>query len=146
MVESIKEYQQMNGVWVLKVFCKPTRKFPNGYFYAPSEAIDLVQKYSWYLKQVKDRFQVMAHTGSDYCQKTILFHKELFKFYQGYDWNGDIDHISLVEIDNTDDNLNAILHQQNAFNKFTKGYVYCNRDKNFQPCIMRMKPAFYRTG
>ena len=136
MVESIKEYQQVNGVCILKVFLKPTKKFPNGYFYTPSEAIDLVQKYTWCLHQHRNRVQVVAHTGSDYCRKIILFHKELFRFYQGYDWQEDIDHINLIEFDNTDGNLNAILHQQNLYNTFVRGYIYGNNQGTFRPKVV----------
>lgn len=136
-VLKIEEYRQQNGVLILKVFCKPTKRFLNGgYFYVPAEAVSLVQKYNWYLDQSRNRVVVMAITGSDYCRKGILFHKELFKFYQGYDWNGDIEHINMIEYDNTDNNLNAVTRQQNGFNKLTKGYFYNNRDKNFQPQIV----------
>ena len=135
MIESIQEYQQMNGVSILKVFLKPTAKFPNGYFYAPSEAIELVQKYNWCLSQQGNRVDVRAHTGSDYCWKTILFHKELFKFYQGYDWQDEIDHLNLIEFDNTDQNLNAVTNQQNKYNTYTKGYSYRNDYGRFQPQI-----------
>lgn len=144
MVESIKEYKQLNGVSILKVFLKPTAKFPNGgYFYAPAEAIDLVQKYSWCLKQQGNGVYVVAHTYSDYCRKIILLHKELFKFYQGYDWQEDIDHINLIEFDNTDDNLNATTSSQNKYNKFTKGYVYNNEWRHFQPHIMINSKQYY---
>lgn len=136
MVERIEEYKQMNGVCILKVFLKPTKKFPNGYFYAPSEAIELVKKYNWLLHQVGNRVAIIAHAGSGYYDKTIYFHKELFKFYQGYDWQEEIDHISLVEIDNVDDNLNAVTRQQNGFNRFTKGYSYDNNRGHFQPQIV----------
>lgn len=126
MVERIEEYKQVNGVFILKVFLKPTAKYPMGYFYAPSEAIELVQKYNWYLHQSGNRIEVIASVYDGYCQKIIYFHKELFKFYQGYNWSEDIDHQNHIEFDNTDNNLNAVTHQQNLFNKFTKGYSYRN--------------------
>lgn len=135
MVEQIEQYKQMNGVWILKVILKPTTKFPSGYFYAPAEAVSLVQKYTWHLHQAGNRVEVVAVIGSGHCQKTIYFHKELFKFYQGYDWQEDIEHISLVEFDNTDDNLNAVTRQQNGFNKFGIGYFYHNDLGHFQPKI-----------
>ena len=134
-VQKIEEFQQKNGIYILKVICEPTSKFPNGFFYAPAEAFDLVQKYTWCLKQAGNRVYVIAHTGSDYCRKTILFHKELFKFYQGYDWNGDIDHLSHIEFENTDETLNAISHQQIRYNMFTRGYSYSNDCGYFQPRI-----------
>lgn len=34
-----------------------------------------------------------------------------------------IDHINMVEIDNTDENLNVVTNQQNSLNKFTRGYI-----------------------
>ena len=135
-VLKIEEYKQMNGVLILKVFLKPTKKFSNGYFYAPAEAIDLVQKYTWYLHQDGNRVRVVANAVSDYSSKTILFHKELFKFYQGYGWQDDIDHINMIEFDNTDNNLNAVSRQQNQFNHFTKGYSYDNDWGTFRPKII----------
>lgn len=145
MVEGIKEYRQYNGVCILKVYLKPTRKFPEGrnYFYAPAEALSLVQRYTWCLRQEGNRVCVIAHTRSDYCWKTILFHKELFKFYQGYDWNGDIDHINHIELDNTDQNLNAVLRHQNNYNKFTRGYFYNNDLCYFQPLVHINSKTYY---
>ena len=143
MVESIQEYRQVSGVCVLKVFLKPTKNFPNGYFYAPSEAVELVKKYSWHLAKDRNRVYVEAGIGSNYYKTIILFHKELFKFYQGYDWNGDIDHLNLIEFDNTDNNLNAVLRQQNQYNRFTKGYRYHNRDKYFQPRVCINSKEYY---
>ena len=142
-VQKIEEFQQKNGIYILKVICKPTSKFPNGFFYAPAEAFDLVQKYTWFLNQSGNRVYVIANLRNGHYMKIIYFHKELFKFYQGYDWNGDIDHQNHVEFDNTDDNLNAVSHQQNQFNHFTKGYSYRNRDKNFQPCIRLNSKIYY---
>lgn len=144
MVERIEQYRQVNGVWILKVFLKPTKKFPNGgYFYSPAEAIDLVQRYNWLLHQEGNGVRVMATIGSNYCQKGIFFHKELFKFYQGYDWSGDIDHINMVEIDNTDNNLNVVSRQQNLYNKFTKSYSYRNDYGTFQPIIRVNSKPYY---
>ena len=134
-VQKIEEFQQKNGIYILKVICKPTSKFPNGFFYAPAEAFDLVQKYTWCLNQQGNGVYVIANTGSDYFRKTICFHKELFKFYQGYDWEDEIDHINMIEFDNTDNNLNAVLHLQNHYNHFTKGYNYDNNWGTFRPCV-----------
>ena len=136
-VQKIEEYRQADGVLILKVYCKPTVKFPEGrnFFYSPAEAISLVQKYSWGLAQHRNGVQVIASTVSNYCQKTIYFHKELFKFYQGYNWQDEIDHINMVEFDNTDQNLNAVTSSQNGFNRPTKGYSYRNDYGTFQPQI-----------
>lgn len=133
-VSKIEEYRQQNGVCILKVFLKPTKKFPNGFFYAPSEALSLVKKYDWYLKQSGNGVYVVAHAVSVY-DKNKYFHKELFKFYQGYDWQEDIEHINMIEFDNTDNNLNAVSRQQNNYNKFTKGYNYRNDCSGFQPLV-----------
>lgn len=137
MVERIEEYKQVNGVSILKVYLKPTKKFPEGnnFFYSPAEAISLVQRYNWFLHQAGNGVAIIAHAGNGYCDKTIYFHKELFKFYQGYNWQEEIDHISLVEFDNTDNNLNAVTRQQNGFNRFTKSYSYNNNRGHFQPRI-----------
>lgn len=133
-VAKIEEYRQQNGVDILKVYCKPTAKFPErrSFFYAPAEAIDLVNKYTWCLcTQGKNRVYVIARVnGSDYYDEygfrhydTIIFHIKLFEFYNNYKWQGDIDHRDMVEIDNADQNLNAVTHQQNQFNHFTRGYL-----------------------
>lgn len=123
-VERIEQYRQLNGVDILKVILKPTTKFPNGYFFAPAEAVDLVNSFTWGLHTRNDRVEVVA-TLRDFClQKTLYFHKELFKLYRGYDWQGDIDHINIVEIDNIDQNLNAVSHKKNGQNTFSRGYRY----------------------
>lgn len=138
-VERIEEYRQKNGVDILKVYCKPTDKFPEGmnFFYAPAEAIDLVNKYSWRLHNSHSGVYVNAHDNNTYKRDIIQFHRKLFEFYQGYVWQGLIDHISHYEIDNTDENLNAVTRSQNGQNNFSRGYSlpasYCSR---FHPQIM----------
>lgn len=125
-------YTQLDGTEIIKAILKPTKVFPEGsnYFYAPREAESLVDSYTWGLhKHSKKGIEVVAHKACCGTQRTFLFHKELFGFYKGYNWNGDIDHISLIEFDNTDQNLNAISHQQNLFNQFSRGYCY-NKDWN----------------
>lgn len=126
-------YTQLDGTEIIKVILRSTKKFPNGYFYAPREAESLVDSYCWGLgKHNKNRVIVVASKLDWGTRKTLYFHKELFRFYQGCDYNEDIDHISLCEIDNTDQNLNAVTRQQNLFNKFARGYAYTSRDNNFQ--------------
>ena len=144
-VQKIEEFQQKNGIYILKVICKPTAKVPEGknFFYAPAEALSLVQKYTWFLNQQGNGVYVIANTGSVYCQKGVLFHKELFKFYQGYNWEEGIDHINHIEFDNTDNNLNAVTNQQNQFNAFTKGYFYNNNKGTFQPRIRLNSKIYY---
>ena len=144
MIAKIEEFKQINGVWILKVFCKPTKTFPNGgWFYAPAEALSLVQNYNWYLAQYRNRVEVRAGVWNGYCKTIIYFHKELFKFYQGYNWQGDIDHINMIEFDNIDANLNAVTAQKNSFNRFTKGYSNNNNRSTFQPRIMLNSKTYY---
>ena len=121
-------YTQLNGVEVIKVILTPTKVFSNGYFYAPREAESLIDSFCWCLHKSGNRVDVMAH-NQGWGTNNFLFHKELFKFYRGLDWKGDIDHINMMEFDNIDQNLNAVTNQQNNFNKFTKGYSY-NKDWN----------------
>lgn len=136
-VERIEEYRQKNGVDILKVILKPTRKYPNGgYFYAPTEAIELIKRYTWCLESYGKRICVTAYNEGTYRRYIIRFHQKLFEFYQGYTWSGDIDHINLVEFDNTDENLNAVTHQQNQYNRPTRGYsIPIERTKSFYPRI-----------
>lgn len=145
-VKRIEEYKQQNGVDILKVILKPTAKFPMGYFYAPAEAIDLVNQYSWYLHtEGKNQVYVIAHDNSTYPCGIVYFHSKLFEFYQGYKWQGEIDHRDLIEVDNIDDNLNAVTHQQNNFNKFTRGYKIDTRLKpaSFRACIKTDDRNYY---
>lgn len=131
-VQKIEEYKQVNGVYILKVYCKPTAKFPEGnnFFYAPSEAIDLVNKYTWCLcTQGKTRVCVKAvDNDSAYYEAgrlhrdNVYFHAKLFEFYNEYRWQDSIDHVNLVEIDNADENLNPVTSQQNRFNVFSRSY------------------------
>lgn len=121
-VIKIEEYKQQNGVDILKVYCKPTKNFPEGnnFFYAPAEAIDLVQAYSWILYRKCDRKLISVMAGV--YNTTTTFHQELFFKYQGYYWNQDLDHINMIDFDNTDENLNAVTSSQNRYNSFRKGY------------------------
>ena len=147
-VQRIEQYRQLNGVDILKVILKPAKQFPNGgYFYAPTEAIDLVNKYTWFLHSNENRIYVLSHDNSTYKGETLRFHCKLFEFYQGYKWSGDIDHISLYEIDNTDSNLNAVIRRQNSYNKFTRGYALpANCYLRFHPRIMLCGRNIYPMG
>lgn len=131
-VLSKEYYTQQNGVEVIKVILKPTKNFPEGYFYAPAEAESLVDKYSWHLNKGRNRVRVVARKFDGDTSKTLFFHKELFKFYHDCDWGSEIDHISLIEFDNTNGNLNAVSRQQNQFNRYSKGYNYRKDLNNFQ--------------
>ena len=42
-VLNIEEYRQLNGLDVLKVILKPTKNFPDGYFYADAVDEELVK-------------------------------------------------------------------------------------------------------
>lgn len=144
MVERIEEYRQKNGVHILKVYCKPTRVFAEGsnFFYAPSEAIDLVNKYTWCLHTYgKNQVYVTAidndsvyYEAGKYHQDTIQFHTKLFEFYNNYKWQGSIDHVNGIEIDNIDSNLNAVNQMQNNFNKLSRGYTI---NTNYKPASFR---------
>lgn len=137
-VQRIEQYRQKNGVDILKVILKPTKKFPEGknFFYAPAESLDLVNKYTWCLSSHVSRVCVLSQDNSTYKVETIYFHRKLFEFYQGYIWQGDIDHISQCEFDNTDENLNAVTCSQNQYNRYTKGYLLPNKyHSKFYPQI-----------
>lgn len=148
-VERIEEYRQQNGVDILKVYCKPTEKFPDGqnYWYAPAEAMNLVQDYSWFLTGYSKGTYVIAHSPKYSNEKSVItFHKKLFEFYHDYSWNGHIDHISLCQIDNTDENLNAVTPLQNLYNKITRGYFYHKKDKSFRNIAVIDKKIYCPLG
>lgn len=131
-VERIEEYTQKNGEQILKVYCKPTTKFPEGknYFYAPIEASDLVKQYAWVLHKNYKRIVV---TCSKSPSMTLYFHRELANLYITDSSQYMYDHINHVEFDNTDRNLNAVSYTQNNINKLTKGYTYISKQKRFSP-------------
>lgn len=131
-VQRVEEYRMKNGVEILKVILKPTKVFPNGYFYADACLIDLVQESSWCLSKQGNRVMVIANNyGGVDC-----FHQELCNFYLGY-YVDYIDHINHCEFDDIDQNLNVVTNQQNSLNKFTRGYQL-NKNQSklaFQPTI-----------
>ncbi len=132
-----------DGTKILKVFCKPTVKFPEGgYFYAPAEAESLVNSYGWYLYKDGNRVVIRAFSGDRSKRQTVYFHKELYKFYQGCNWNEDIDHISLISFDNTNNNLNAVTRSQNLLNTYIRGYIYNKVGHSFKP-IRRVEGKNY---
>ena len=148
-VQRIEQYRQKNGVDILKVYCKPTKNFPEGknYFYAPAESLDLVNKYTWYLSPDRNRVYVLSHDSSTYKGETIQFHRKLFEFYQGYTWQEYIDHISQCEFDNTDENLNAVTGSQNNYNRFTRGYLLPTKyHSKFQPRLKLYRRNNYPMG
>lgn len=128
-VQRIEQYRQQNGVDILKVFCKPTKLFPDGsYFYSPADAIDLVQDYCWFLSKYK--YVNTVFYQNFYC-KHLLFHRELCYLYKGF-YSDYLDHIDIVEYDNVAENLNIVTNTQNGQNKFTRGYKY-----QFDGCYFR---------
>lgn len=121
MVERIEKYGD-----VLKVILKPTKKFPNGYFYTDNNQIarELIKSYTWYLSQSTRSTHITAHRGTlNTGQKELLFHQEYAKKVLGY-YPDYLDHINGLEIDNRDDNLNVVSNQQNLRNRPTKGYQF----------------------
>lgn len=130
-------YTQKNGVQIIKVILTPTKKFPEGgYFYAPAEAEELVDDYNWSLNVRESRKYVSAITEDRFGLKGVSFHKELFIFYHNYNCKENIDHINMVEFDNTDNNLNVTTTQQNKFNSFTKNYSYNKYRSSFKSSYM----------
>lgn len=130
-IERIEEYKQQNGVDILKVYCKPTKNFPEGqnYFYAPAEAIDLVRDKGWYINPHGKGVSVIAKKSDNGYKGIYYFHRELFYYYNGVDLEQDIfiDHINLVEYDNIDQNLNIVSRGENKRNTLTKGYTFANK-------------------
>lgn len=140
-VDRIEEYRQQNRVDILKVVLKPTKKFPEGsnFFYAPADAINLVEKYTWCLHtEGKNRVCVIARDNSTYHPVSIHFHTKLFEFYNNYTWQGDIDHKDMITYDNADENLEPVTTQQNAFNRMSRGYLTDTRIKpaSFTACVV----------
>ena len=133
-------YTQLNKVQIIKVILNSTKNKieVNDYFYCSRNAENLVDAYTWRLERKN------GYIGAR-CSDSIMlnFHKELFKFYNGYVWNGEIDHISHCEFDNTDINLNAVTKGQNNRNKFTRGYLYDKADKSFRSRVC-YKDKIYR--
>lgn len=128
-IERIEEYRQQNNVDILKVYIKPTKAFPSGgYFYSPAEAIDLVKEKGWFLVKSGNGVVLMSRHGVT----NTYFHQELCKFYHGM-YVDCIDHVNMVEIDNTDENLNAVSSKQNLHNRFIKGYSYRADHNRFTP-------------
>lgn len=125
-VERIEKYGD-----VLKVILKPTKKFPNGYFYTDDNEItrELIESYSWCLYQNKSNIYVVAII---YGQKGLRFHQEYAYRVLGY-YPNCIDHINGVEIDNRDINLNVVTQQQNILNKPSIGYYFDISRNRFRP-------------
>lgn len=131
-VEDIERYRQRNGNDILKVFIKPTKVFPDAYFYCDVSDEELVKNYTWGLKSQKKPY-IAAHFGSSYSCQSLYFHQE--KAHNILDYYPDcINHINGIEYDNINQNLDVVTVQQNNCNKISKGYEI--RGRSFRPCIV----------
>ena len=150
MVERIEEYKQMNGVSILKVYCKPTANFPEGYnyFYTPAEAEHIVRSYSWNIVSRTDISKRYVQRSAKICgkQHTYNFTRDLFIMYHkdcSYDTLVyQIDHVNQCAFDNTDKNMNLVDFKANQNNRFFRGYrvnkpnlKYGHISYDFQPCV-----------
>lgn len=126
-VLEIEQYRQLNGINVLKVILKPTKVFPEGYFYCDASDEELVRQYTWCLKSQKQPY-VVAN-----CYQQLLFHQEkafnILDKYPAY-----INHINGIEFDNVNMNLDVVTSQQNQWCAPSRGYRIDGR--SFQPKIV----------
>lgn len=133
-VSEIKQYRQKDGTDILKVFTKPTKKFPDGgYFYVDAKDIDIVDKYTWYFHKADKYIRVVTSVNFKYNRPVLYFHRELAYKYLGY-YPDYIDHINGLEIDNIDENLNVVTAQQNIYNSPSRGY-----NKDFTKCSFQVR-------
>lgn len=115
---------------VLKIVLKPTKKFPEGYFYTDDNEItrELIESYSWFLHHC-GRKNINVSTSS-FNGLSLKFHREYAYRVLGY-YPDYIDHIDGLEINNLDRNLNIVNNIQNVRNKPSRGYDYCKIDGRF---------------
>lgn len=133
-VSEIKQYRQKDGADILKVFTKPTKKFPDGgYFYVDAEDKDIVDRYIWYFHKADKYIRVVTCVNLRYSRQLLYFHRELAYKYLGY-YPDYIDHINGLEFDNTDKNLNVVTQRQNIYNSFSRGY-----SKDFTKCSFQVR-------
>lgn len=138
VIKSKEFYRQKDGTDIIKVYTKPTKKFPEGanYFYVDAEDENVVDLYTWCLILHGKQPIVTARYGMMYGYRTtLLIHRELAHKHIGY-YPSCIDHINRLEIDNTDANLNKVTKQQNGFNRASRGYLIDKRHNSFQPRIL----------
>lgn len=130
-VDYIEKYRQLNGNDVLKVILKPTKTFPDGYFYCDASDEELVKKYTWGLLNQNQSY-VRAVIGSSYSQQNLYFHQEkannILNYYPDY-----INHINGIEFDNVNQNLDVVTNQQNIWCTQSKGYSFTGR--SFVPYV-----------
>lgn len=139
-----EQYRQKDGTDILKVYTKPTSKFPKGgHFYVDAKDEDIVDSYTWNLGKREKNIYITVNTGSTYDFKHLNLHRELAYKYLGY-YPDCIDHINLLEIDNINNNLNEVTIQQNAFNRPSRGYVFVRYNSMFKPklgfCYEHLRP------
>lgn len=134
-VEKKEYYRQKDGQGIIKVYTKPTKKFPEGanYFYVDTEDEDIVDSYSWNLSQ-SGKLTIVVASYNMLGYRTTYIHQELAHKHLSY-YPNCIDHISGVDIDNVDSNLNVVTQQQNIFNKSARGYSFDKHRNSFQPQI-----------
>lgn len=116
-----EQYRQQDGTDILKVYTKPTSKFPEGsnYFYVDVKDEDIVDSYTWGLwKNAKNIYVLATRLG-----KQRRFHDILCDKYLHYKPDY-IDHIDGCALDNVDANLNIVTNAQNQYNSCSKGYYY----------------------
>ncbi len=118
-VERIEKYRQKNGEDVLKVILKPTKNFPDGYFYCDASDEKLVRSYTWHLFNKKQPY-VVADFRNNYSHQILQFHQEMAhnKLEHYLDC---INHINGIEFDNVDRNLNPVTNQQNQWCRASRG-------------------------
>ena len=119
-VLNIERYMQKDGTEILKVILKPTKLFPDGYFYCDTIDEELVRSCTWFLGSQRQPY-VMANLGSSYNQQKKQFHREkafnILDKYPDY-----INHIDGIEFDNVNRNLDKVTSQQNCWSKPSRGY------------------------
>ena len=127
-VLNIERYRQKNGDDILKVILKPTKNFPDGYFYADACDEELVRSYTWCLKSQKKPYVVAD------SYQTLRFHREkkhnLLGYYPDY-----INHVNGIEFDNVNQNLDKVTNQQNLWARPSKGYHKDKRFRSFEPYV-----------
>lgn len=142
-VSEIKQYRQKDGTDILKVFTKPTKRFPDGgYFYVDAKDRDIVDRYIWCFHKADKYIRVVTCVNLRYNRQLLYFHRELAYKYLGY-YPDYIDHINGLEFDNTDTNLNEVTSQQNIYNRPSRGYSKDSTNRLFQARIKAPRGLLY---
>lgn len=120
-----EQYRQKDGIDILKVYTKPTSKFPEGsnYFYVDAEDEDIVDSYDWSLFRDRKNIYIKAKNNLYPYYQVFCLHRELTYKYLGY-YTDYVDHIDGCALDNVDANLNIVTNAQNRYNSCSKGYFY----------------------